>query len=364
LPDPIFFIEHFINLGKFATRQIELAQIDRDILELYIKKPGLWGYKIYKNQEEFLRRQRSVPKNLEESFGYVSIKRIQRSVSRLSKEGLINSYKHEKRKVSLNKRKIEKESKKMSTAGIYYLFLNIEMGFINNLTFKTLLNNYGKNILFQLFLYPYLEKNTLLAIRDSNLLSRIYLHLSQCCRDIGNISWVSGNALHSGQDIFVWQHVPAYEPETRHLLNFLEKTYGLPWVRRVSPAKTDDNNSLWIRRGANYVSIKLETNKKTATMKIKDGVNQKEYQLIAKEFTPDFLRISLPPARSVKESAAHHLMVRTQQYVPSFLFDLESKVISEFPELEILSQDRKFTQSLKKIKAKYHDDKFMDRKNI
>ena len=104
----------------------------------------------------------------------------------------------------------------------------------------------------------------------------------------------------------------------------------LPWVKRASPAMSDDNNSLCIRGRANYVSIKLDTDKKTPTMKIKYGMKQKEYQLIAKEFAPDFLRISLPPARSVKVSAAHHLMVRTQQYVPSFLFDLESKAIPGF----------------------------------
>jgi hypothetical protein len=97
---------------------------------------------------------------------------------------------------------------------------------------------------------------------------------------------------------------------------------------------------------------KLDTDKKTPTMKIKYGMKQKKYQLIAKEFAPDFLRISLPPARSVKESAAHHLMVRTQQYVPSFLFDLESKAIPGF-ELEILSHDKKFMQSFQKIKVKF-----------
>jgi hypothetical protein len=45
-------------------------------------------------------------------------------------------------------------------------------------------------------------------------------------------------------------------------------------------------------------------------------------------------------------------MVRTQQYVPSFLFDLESKAIPGF-ELEILSHDKKFMQSFQKIKAKF-----------
>ena len=74
-------------------------------------------------------------------------------------------------------------------------------------------------------------------------------------------------------------------------------------------------------------------------------------------YTPDFLMISLPPARSVKESAAHDLIGRTQQYVPSFVFDLASKAIPGFPELEILLHDKKFMQSLQKIKVKF-DSKY------
>lgn len=350
LSDPIFFIEHFIRLGEFATRQIELEQIDRDILECFIKYPGIWSYKIYRNQEKFLGRRRSLPKNLEKSFSYVDYKRVRRGVRQLSNKGLIDTYEHEKAKVSPNERK--RKPKKLSTGGIYYLFLNIEMGIIDNLIFKALLNNYGENILFKLFLYPYLDKETLLAIQDSNLLSRIYLHLHQCCMDIGNISYFSRNATRSGQDLFIWQHVPTNEREKRHLLNFLEERYALLWVKRASLAKSEDNNSLWIRGGANYVSIKLDKGKKTATMKVKDGVKQKEYQLIAKGFAQDFL-ISLPPSRSGKESAAHDLMVRAQQYVPSFLFDLASNVVTGFPELEILSHDKKFIQSLQKIKVKF-----------
>jgi hypothetical protein len=49
---------------------------------------------------------------------------------------------------------------------------------------------------------------------------------------------------------------------------------------------------------------------------IREGINR---------ITAKLLCQANPPERSVKESVAHHLMVRTQQYVPSFLFDLESK---------------------------------------
>lgn len=133
--------------------------------------------------------------------------------------------------------------------------------------FRTPLNNYNENILFQFFLYPYLNKDTLLVIHDSNLLSRIYLHLYQCCIEIDNISYISGKNTYTTQEIFIWRDVPASKIETGRLLNFLEQRYRLSWLEHAEIAKSDDNNSLWIRYDANYVSIKLDKDKKTGTMK-------------------------------------------------------------------------------------------------
>jgi hypothetical protein len=88
--------------------------------------------------------------------------------------------------------------------------------------FKTILNNCGENILFQIFLYPYLDKNTLLAIQDSNLLSRIYLHLNQCCIEIDNISYISGKNTYTTQEIFIWRDVPASKTEDKTFIKFLK----------------------------------------------------------------------------------------------------------------------------------------------
>jgi hypothetical protein len=138
LSDRNFRIEDFILLGKFATKQIRLEHIDRDILECFIQYPGIWAYRIYKDREKLLGK-------------YVDERTIRRCVSRLSDIGLIDS--DEK----------QNKGKKLSTCGIYYLFLNIQRGMLDNLTFKAILKNYGENILFQLFLYPYLDRETLLG---------------------------------------------------------------------------------------------------------------------------------------------------------------------------------------------------------
>lgn len=207
MSDPIFFIEHFTLLSEFTSRRIELEEIDRDILQCFVEYPGIWAYRIYKNPEKFLGR-------------YVFDRKVRRCVSRLSDKGLIDG--DEKEKVFCLTRQ---KGKKLSTGGIFYLFLNIRM--MLDRIFKTILNNYGENILFQIFLYPYLDKNTLLAIQDSNLLSRIYLHLNQCCIEIDNISYISGKNTYTTQEIFIWRDVPASKIETRRLLNLLEQRYRL-----------------------------------------------------------------------------------------------------------------------------------------
>jgi hypothetical protein len=333
LYDPIFFIEDFLFLGQFATRPIKLEQIDRDILECFIQYPGIWAYRIYRNPEKFLGR-------------YEDKKKVQRSVRRLSIEGLID---RDEKEYCM----IRTEGKKLSTCGICYLFLNIE-GMLDR-TFRAILKIYGENILFQLFLYPYLDRETLLAMQDSNLLSRVYLYLQQCCIEIGNIAWSLDNL---GEGIFFWQHVPEDKLETSLFLNFLEERHKLSWVKSASITKSEDNNSLWIRIGTDYVSIKLDKDKDIATMEIKEGEKRKEYPLIVKKIellkrkkpTPKLWRV-IVPTRSVSYNAGR-LLVRTQQKVPSLLFDLATKAqgLSDF---EILRRDEKFMQSLEKIKAKF-----------
>jgi hypothetical protein len=265
---------------------------------------------------------------------------VQRNVRRLNNEGLIDRDEKDGNMCLINKK-----GKKLSTYGIYCLFLNIEN--MLDRIFKTILVNYGGNVLFKLFLYPYLDKKTLLAIQDSTLLSRIYLYLQQCCIEIGNISYSLGN------DARIWRNVSTNEPGARSFLDFLEHKYGLPWLKYASLEMSADNNLLRIWAGTNYASIKFDKDEKTATMEIKDWEKQKESTLIIKEPTPDFFRIGKPVTYTKHYWFARYLIVTTQQLVPSLLFDLASRVVHGTSDFEIPPRDEKFGISLEKIKAKF-----------
>ena len=337
LSDATFFIEDFISLGEVATRRTRLSdkvarrkqkrKDDRALLECFVEYPGIWAYRIYSNPKKFLGRS-------------VDRLAVQRNVHQLSNEGLID--RDEK---DANMCLINKKGKRLSTYGIYYLFLNIQN--MLDRIFKTILINYGGNILFRLFLYPYLDKKTLLAIQDSTLLSRIYLYLQQCCIEIGNLSYSLGD------DARIWRNVSTKEPGARSLLDFLEHKSGLPWLKYASLEMSGDNNSLRIWAGANYASIKFDKDEKTATMEIKDWKKQKESTLIIKEPTPDFFRIGKPVMYTKHYWFARYLIVSTQQLVPSLLFDLASRAVRGTSDFEILRRDEKFRLSLEKIKAKF-----------
>jgi hypothetical protein len=80
---------------------------------------------------------------------------------------------------------VEKESERgakyyrLSTGGIYNLIRKQRRLFIKII--KNVLQNYEDNIIFKMLLYPYLEKNTILHIYDTRLLSKICGYLYDCC---------------------------------------------------------------------------------------------------------------------------------------------------------------------------------------
>jgi hypothetical protein len=134
----------------------------------------------------------------------------------------------------------------------------------------------------------------------------------------------------------------------------LEQRFNLTWLEHASIIKSD--HPIWIRYRTNFISIELDLDKEAATMKIKEQRKQSEYQLAVRAISPDFLSVRAP-IMPIKANAAHYLLLSTQQHIPSFLFDLASKVLPGSSEFEILSRDQKFRQSLEKIKAKF-DSKY------
>lgn len=121
--------------------------------------------------------------------------------------------------------------------GIYQLFLNrlssiapnkikVEEPPLNSVAF---LRNYSNSVMFQIFLYPYFKKETLLAIGPT-ILWRLYRHLSTCCHSIE--SEVKHDHLNSPsfRQIFSWNEIPG--KHDKQLLSHLQEVFKLESIDR------------------------------------------------------------------------------------------------------------------------------------
>jgi hypothetical protein len=92
----------------------------------------------------------------------------------------------EKKELVQNMKSKYKKYYRLSLNGIFFVILNTFDNSKEDLIFS-LLRNYGNNILFSLFLYPFIKEQTLKALRvgwDSDIFFNISLYLRDVCKDI------------------------------------------------------------------------------------------------------------------------------------------------------------------------------------
>ena len=71
---------------------------------------------------------------------------------------------------------------KLSKYGVYHVITkneNILFGIVKNLVL-----NYSNHLLFEVFLFPYIERETLSKEIDSNIFSEIFWYLRKCCKQV------------------------------------------------------------------------------------------------------------------------------------------------------------------------------------
>lgn len=326
--DRIFLIEDLITLSRFTSNRIILQPFDNEILQYLCEHPSTSAYEIY------------TKKALGKGIDY---RKIRRHINELSAKGLINI---SKTKTSEHKAKY----RKLSVGGIYYLILKNSI--LPDNIIKGILKNYGDNLLFQLFLYPYINQDTLLQIRDTALLSKISLFLYECCKEIEYALGLINNARsrYTVEQVFIWQYVPDKDYDTNNLREFLKRKFNLDWVHRATIEKIENDNSLRISYEPNSIVITLNDKRTKAILKIN---RKNEYEFIVKAYSPNWFSIEAP-VTPIEEYAAYSLLLGTQQRVPSLIFNLASNAVSGSSYFQILSQDEQFTQSLEKTNMKFN----------
>jgi hypothetical protein len=214
------------------------------------------------------------------------------------------------------------------------------------------LDNYGNNILFESFLYPYIKRETVAHLTEIKLVSAVCLFLYECCKEIERAveSINTTKHKHVMKQVFIWERVPGDKNETASLREFLEQRFHLKWLNRADFEKVSNDNTLRISYRSNSVLIMLNDTRTKAIVEIKGENKQKGYEFIV-ESLPNGLNI-VALDKPIQEYEAQFLRTGIQQRVPSLIFDLTVHAISE-SDFSVLSKDEKFMQTLKETKIKF-----------
>jgi hypothetical protein len=216
---------------------------------------------------------------------------------------------------------------------------------------STLLNNYDDNILFQLFIYPYITKDTLSQIIDSDFFSQIYSYLRQCCKEvelwfyscIRNSIFCNNDCL--TEQVLAWPAESGTFYETTNLRDYLKRKLGFDWIYESKIKMLWGKDSLEID-GKLMLSLELINNKAKAILKHN---NKKIAKFLVRPYDT-FLSIEGQTNVSIEKLALVSFQLNRQLTLSKFIFSLNQSIGRDSADFPILSQDERFQQALEKAK--------------
>jgi hypothetical protein len=203
-------IYHLTSIDAYISVLIEASRKSTRLDDTSLDIIGHFAAEKYPSAYQICSRLKSTPQKL-------AYKNVNKRINTLLLSGLIKET-----EVTGIDNKHRARYYTLTEYGIYRLFLSRLNYFITNqATGLTFFQNYSDSALFEVFLYPYFKKETLLAIGPSLLLD-LYGYLSTCCESIER------NILDSGfidiatvffEPIFSWEKVPGKDSQLllRHL---------------------------------------------------------------------------------------------------------------------------------------------------
>ena len=290
------------------------------------------------------------------SLDYGNAKKYLRELREL---GLIErDYKRKSINVKATAKGQEPNYYKLSKYGVYNLITNNE-----NLQFeitKRLLLMYNDHVLFGFFLFPYIERETLANIVDSNIFFIIFQYLHDCCKQfeetLQNIKQTynqdKGNLT---SQLFVWQNIPDVHRETESLRAFLINEFKWHWVDRAEIKKTEDGNGITITYGLKSALISTDKIRKKAILSFRG--KKKEPEFIIRDLGTDNFAIDIP-TQPLEETYLRSFLISHIVRIPNFiisLIPLYGTPDNIPPFIEILAQDKRFTQILRKVNNKFDE---------
>jgi hypothetical protein len=253
---------------------------------------------------------------------------------------------------------------KLSSSGIYFLIASKILSFDQ---MKSLIENYTDFILFQLFLYPYVTRDTLLKIQDSFIFSRIALYLSECCEKIEDtINYLSHTFNQKNgylvQPLFIWENVPKEDDETKRLRRFLAAKFHWDWLEKAEIKKTDNLESITVSYGSNSALIRLNNERIEAILTHRGTELYRFMVRYAGNHIVDTDEFLIPGRgivrRSLRETYLLQFILFQQARIIDLILSLFSVYGAPSGATQVLAEDENFQGAL--VKAKKHFDQKYD----
>lgn len=234
---------------------------------------------------------------------------------------------------------------RLSKYGIYNLISNNR-----NLQFdiaKALLLNYNNHILWGFFLFPYIKRETLSKPEiDSSIFSEIFSYLHECCKQLEEMIF---NIKHIGnqsngyltRQLFVWENIPQIANDRENLRNFLIQKLGWDWLDRAVFEKPD----------ASCMTVSYESRsiliKRDGTLSFR---GRKKYEFVIRELVNGQLAVDIVLSEPIQLIHMKIFLISYVTRLPKFIISLISHYNPNHlsPTMEILRQDERFIQVLKK----------------
>ncbi|HXP49298.1 MAG TPA: hypothetical protein VN922_05050, partial [Bacteroidia bacterium] len=216
--------------------------------------------------------------------------------------------------------------------GIYRLFLNGLNSFIVNQAHSgsssssnalTFLENYNDSPIFEIFIYPYFNKETLFAV-GSSLLLDLYDYLSTCCEIINSDILRSTNiATAWWQKIFSWEKVPG-EDETPLVL-YLQYMFKHKGRQKYYINKEVDNQTITVSPESSApIILKLSDMRDKVTIISKLDGETKSLEYEVHERDGDMAVSRRIPSKETAIGIVNHAQKKIEQLIYGFLCELAS----------------------------------------
>jgi len=345
-------------IRNFASKVSEIDSVSLNILKHFAWEKSLSAYQLCAE--------------LKSTKLKMAYKNVNKRVHSLVSSDLIQEIEADENNVSKHKAKYYS----LTEFGIYQLFLNelngLQIRELDTIKFNKppssnaliFFHNYQSSLLFESFLYPYFEKNTLFAIGDY-LLPGLYTYLADCCHRIRQVLKYYDYNIPRYDTIFYWNRIQAYNKNqeyNKELLLHLKEQFDLESIDSCKIERNSESSDIIIVK-TSTVPIILRYNRdieKVIVMsKVGDEFKTMEYSTF--RLGSDILVVIRVPNEKLLGDIVGDVKNQMQQIIYEFVYGLSS-FISE-PEKsqeflfyrEILSQDKKFMSAVEEIFKNRHE---------